>query len=85
MLAKRGGCTGTPCAQGCYVGGFALDCGMVTALLESGAAVPCPDNNCGPRNITGEDESGNPTHVWAIFNGSGYWLSDGGVVGELIL
>lgn len=48
MLAQRGGCTGTPCAQICYVNGFELDCGMVSSLTEAGAAAQCPDNQCGP-------------------------------------
>jgi hypothetical protein len=61
MLAQRGGCTGTPCAQGCYVNGFELECGMVTALQASGAVEQCPDNNCGPRR--GHDKYGNPVLV----------------------
>lgn len=75
MLAQRGGCTGIPCAQGCYVGGFELDCGMVNAWMASGAIEQCNDNNCGPR--LGHDQSGNPKLVPLTTNPNtgqlGYW------------
>jgi YD repeat-containing protein len=41
-------CSNTnPDCAACYLDGFATSCGQVSGLLESGAARPCPDNDCG--------------------------------------
>ncbi len=31
---------------GCYADGMSIDCGIAQGALSSGAAVPCPDNQC---------------------------------------
>lgn len=36
----------------CTLDGISIDCGWAMRLMESGAAVPCPNNDCGPRTVT---------------------------------
>lgn len=36
----------------CSLDGMSIDCGFAMQLLDSGAAVQCPNNDCGPRTVT---------------------------------
>ncbi len=36
----------------CVLDGIAVDCGFASQLMHSGAAVQCPNNDCGPRTVT---------------------------------
>jgi YD repeat-containing protein len=36
----------------CVLDGIAIDCGFASQLMNSGAAVQCPNNDCGPRTVT---------------------------------
>lgn len=36
----------------CTLDGMAIDCGWAFDLMDRGAAVQCPNNNCGPRVVT---------------------------------
>jgi len=43
----------------CRVDGMAIDCGWAMQMMESGSAVQCPNNNCGPRTLRAYDSNGN--------------------------
>jgi len=43
----------------CRVDGMAIDCGWAMQMLESGSAVQCPNNDCGPRTLRAYDANGN--------------------------
>jgi len=40
--------------SGCAADGIAISCGWAWSLVYSGAAVPCPNNNCGPVSSQGQ-------------------------------
>ena len=47
------GCyVGNPNCVTCFLDSLEVNCGHVAHLLDVGAAKPCPDNDCGPRQIT---------------------------------
>jgi YD repeat-containing protein len=42
----------------CQLDGMAIDCGWAMQLLDSGAAVQCPNNDCGPRVMNSYNANG---------------------------
>jgi hypothetical protein len=42
----------------CSLDGMSFDCSLASILIGSGAAAPCPDNNCGPRFKVNRDGPG---------------------------
>gem|GEM_PF-3215781 len=58
----------------CFMDFMAVDCAQVYRLLDTGVAVQCPNNDCGPQSV--RDENGTPVG-WRIFMGSGYWFGNG--------
>ncbi|MFN2491622.1 MAG: hypothetical protein ABR501_01900, partial [Pyrinomonadaceae bacterium] len=53
----------------CSLDGMSIDCGWAMEMLESGSAVQCPNNDCGPRSVVYQGQ-----RTWAFFNayGDGY-------------
>lgn len=48
-----GGCSSlNPTCRQCFLDGFAIGCDRAMHLMDIGAAVPCPNNDCGPRVTT---------------------------------
>ncbi len=43
----------------CTLDGIAIDCGWAFQLIDNGAAVQCPNNDCGPRVMDTFDRNGN--------------------------
>jgi hypothetical protein len=61
----------------CWLDAMLINCDEAYSFIQAGAAVPCPDNHCGPQHGIYENADGKLAGYWAVFNGSGYWLSDG--------
>jgi hypothetical protein len=48
-----GECSGAdPSCRKCTVDGASMDCHRVLRVMEMGAAVRCPDDDCGARTVT---------------------------------
>ena len=66
------------------VDGMAIDCGFAMELMSSGAAVQCPNNDCGPRVMNSYDRNGyflgrvlsQPFQAFA--DGYGSWVNPSG-------
>lgn len=54
--------SGVPSGR-CVLNGMAIDCGWAMEMKSSGAAVPCPGNDCGPRSVVYQGQ-----RTWAFFN-----------------
>jgi hypothetical protein len=48
-LAEGGCSAGNPACRRCALDGFEMDCERVSHLIEIGAAVACPEGDCGAR------------------------------------
>lgn len=63
----------------CQVDGMAIECAWATQMMETGVAVPCRDNDCGPRWNRNRDGRGHGG--WEIFaptlGPEGDWLAFG--------
>jgi YD repeat-containing protein len=61
----------------CTLNGSPVNCNDAMHALDVGKASPCPNNDCGPQHISGEDENGKKGGGWVFFNGSGNFYSNG--------
>lgn len=63
----------------CTLDGISIDCGWAMQLMDSGAAVQCPDNDCGPRwnpNVdNGRGSRGAFEFFHAFANGFSGWMT----------
>jgi RHS repeat-associated protein len=71
--AGCGGDDGSSFGGGCQADGVDTSCGTVTAGLQSGALVQCPNNECEATNI-----AGSPVYFLATTNGSGAYYTYSG-------
>ncbi|HEX6184770.1 MAG TPA: PA14 domain-containing protein [Pyrinomonadaceae bacterium] len=60
---------------GCMVDGASTPCDIAMSLYQNGAAVPCPENNCGPRRRELYDVFGD--HVGSILTNPFQAFADG--------